>query len=155
MKPVAPESASDYAQWVMSTIDPAVLVPLRAAAQDATKRAYAPYSKFFVGAALLFDDGTVVTGCNVENVSYGLTSCAERNALFRAISERGPGAKIVAIAVANAAGVACPPCGACRQVMSEFVTADAVVTFPGERGWETLPFAQIFPSSFHFVPEAP
>lgn len=138
----------------MSTIDAAALERLRAAAQDATKQAYAPYSKFYVGAALLFDDGIVVTGCNVENVSYGLTSCAERNALFRAISERGSGPRIAAIAVANAAGVFCPPCGACRQVMSEFVTTDAVVTFPGERGWETLPFAQIFPSSFHFVPEA-
>jgi cytidine deaminase len=135
------------------SIDPAVLARLRAAAQDATRNAYAPYSKFYVGAALLFDDGSVVTGCNVENVSYGLTSCAERNALFRAISERGPGAKIVAIAVTNAAGVASPPCGACRQVMSEFVTADAIVTFPGDCGWETMPFAHLFPSSFHFVPE--
>lgn len=135
-------------------VDIAVLERLRGAAQEATGRAYAPYSKFYVGAALLFDDGRVVSGCNVENVSYGLTSCAERNALFRAISEHGAGAKIVAIAVANAASAPCPPCGACRQVMSEFVTADAVVTFPGERGWETMPFAQIFPMSFHFEPEA-
>jgi len=63
---------------------------LRAASIEASKNAYAPYSRFFVGAALLLDDGSVVTGCNVENVSYGLTSCAERNALFRAISEGGP-----------------------------------------------------------------
>jgi cytidine deaminase len=137
----------------MSSFDPAVLDRLRASAQDAAARAYAPYSKFCVGAALLFDDGSVVTGCNVENVSYGLTSCAERNALFRAISERGPEPKIVAIAVANSAGAPCPPCGACRQVISEFAAAGAVVTFPGERGWETMPFARIFPSSFHFVPE--
>jgi cytidine deaminase len=136
------------------SVDLGVLERLRAAAREATKRAYAPYSKFYVGAALLFDDDSVVTGCNVENVSYGLTSCAERNALFRAISEHGAEAKIVAIAVANAAGAPCPPCGACRQVMSEFVTADAVVTFPGERGWETMPFAQIFPNRFHFEPEA-
>ena len=138
----------------MSSIDSTVLERLRGTAQEAAARAYAPYSNFHVGAALLFDDGSVVAGCNVENVSYGLTSCAERNALFRAVSERGPGPKIVAIAVTNAAGARCPPCGACRQVMAEFVTADAVVTFPGERGWETMPFAQIFPSSFHFVPEA-
>lgn len=134
-------------------VDIAVLERLQAAAQEATGRAYAPYSKFYVGAALLFDDGCVISGCNVENVSYGLTSCAERNALFRAISERGAGAKIVAVAVANAAGAPCPPCGACRQVLSEFVTADAVVTFPGARGWETMPFAQIFPSAFSFEPE--
>lgn len=138
----------------MSNVNAEMLERLRAAAKEATRRAYAPYSRFFVGAALLFDDGSVVTGCNVENVSYGLTSCAERNALFRSISERGAAAKIVAIAVANAAGAPCPPCGACRQVMSEFVTADAVVTFPGEQGWETMPFAQIFPSSFYFEPEA-
>jgi cytidine deaminase len=137
----------------MSMVDIAVLERLRAAAEEATGRAYAPYSKFYVGAALLFDDGSVFAGCNVENVSYGLTSCAERNALFRAISERGAGAKIVAVAVANAASAPCPPCGACRQVLSEFVTADAVVTFPGERGWETMPFAQIFPSAFSFEPE--
>jgi len=138
----------------MSSIDPAQLERLRVTAREASSRAYAPYSNFHVGAALLFDDGSVVAGCNVENVSYGLTSCAERNALFRAISERGPGPKIVAIAVTNAAGAPCPPCGACRQVMAEFVTADAVVTFPGEHGWETMPFAQVFPNSFHFVPEA-
>lgn len=117
-------------------------------AQGAAQHAYAPYSKFFVGAALLFDDGSIVTGCNVENMSYGLTSCAERNALFRAISERGPGRRIAAIAVANRNGMASPPCGACRQVMSEFVTADAVVTFPGDNRAETWPFAELFPCSF-------
>lgn len=138
----------------MSSIDPAVLERLRTTAREAAARAYAPYSHFHVGAALLFDDGSVVSGCNVENASYGLTSCAERNALFRAISERGPGPKIVAIAVTNAASAPCPPCGACRQVMAEFVTAAAVITFPGERGWETMPFTQIFPNTFHFVPEA-
>jgi len=104
----------------MSSIDAALLDRLRHAAAEAALHAYAPYSKFFVGAALLFDDGSIVTGCNVENVSYGLTSCAERNALFRAISERGSDRRIVAFAVANRSGAACPPCGACRQVISEF-----------------------------------
>jgi cytidine deaminase len=134
----------------MAIPDSAALEKLREAAQNAAVHAYAPYSKFYVGAALLFDDGQVVTGCNVENMSYGLTSCAERNALFRAISERGAGAKIAAIAVANRNGAASPPCGACRQVMSEFVTPHAVITFPGDQGPETLLFAQIFPHSFHF-----
>lgn len=115
---------------------------------EAAARAYAPYSHFYVGAALLFDDGSVVTGCNVENMSYGLTSCAERNALFRAISERGAGRRIRAIAVANRNGAASPPCGACRQVMSEFVTPDAVVCFPGADGPQTRTFAEIFPCSF-------
>lgn len=132
----------------MSEIDKGMLQRLRTAAMDAAGHAYAPYSKFYVGAALLFDDGAIVTGCNVENMSYGLTSCAERNALFRAISERGPGRKIRAIAVANRNEAASPPCGACRQVMSEFVSADAVVIFPGDSGPENRPFAEIFPFSF-------
>jgi cytidine deaminase len=132
----------------MSGIKDETLQHLREAAVAAAGNAYAPYSKFYVGAALLFDDGSVVTGCNVENMSYGLTSCAERNALFRAISEGGAGRKIRAIAVANRNGAASPPCGACRQVMSEFVTANAVVTFPGESGPETRSFAEIFPYSF-------
>jgi len=136
----------------MSEIDEPAMEKLRRAAEEAATRAYAPYSKFYVGAALLFDDGSVSTGCNVENASYGLTSCAERNALFRAIGERGPGPKIVAIAVVNRNGAPSAPCGACRQVMSEFVTADAVVNFPGENGPETHPFAEIFPASFHLEP---
>jgi cytidine deaminase len=129
-----------------------ILDGLRAAAAEAASRAYAPYSHFCVGAALLLDDESVVTGCNVENMSYGLTSCAERNALFRAISEGGPGRRIRAIAVANRNEAASPPCGACRQVMSEFVTPDAVVCFPGENGPETLPFADLFPFGFVLEP---
>jgi cytidine deaminase len=138
----------------MSSIDAALLDRLRHAAAEAALHAYAPYSKFFVGAALLFDDGSIVTGCNVENVSYGLTSCAERNALFRAISEQGARRKIVAFAVANRSGAACPPCGACRQVISEFVTPDAVVTFPGDHGPVVRPFAEIFPCTFTLAPDA-
>ena len=130
-----------------------MLERLRAAALEAARHAYAPYSKFYVGAALLFDDGALVTGCNVENVSYGLSSCAERNALFRAISERGPGRRITAVAVANRNHAASTPCGACRQVLAEFVTPDAVITFPGESGPQTLPFAEIFPCAFTFTPE--
>jgi cytidine deaminase len=135
----------------MDPIVPEVLDRLRRAAVEAAENAYAPYSQFYVGAALLFDDGEIVTGCNVENVSYGLTSCAERNALFRAVSERGPRRKIAAIAVANRNGAPCPPCGACRQVMSEFVTPGAVVTFPGDNGPVVRPFAEIFPCSFSFT----
>jgi cytidine deaminase len=130
-------------------LDPALAVRLLSAAREAAAHAYAPYSNFRVGAALLFDDGHVVTGCNVENVSYGLTSCAERNALFRAISERGPAHRIAAIAVTNLNNAASPPCGACRQVMSEFVTPDALVLFPGDGGVEIRPFAELLPFSFH------
>jgi cytidine deaminase len=136
-------------QILMPMIDPDTLRRLREAAEAAAHHAYAPYSKFHVGAALLFDDGTVYTGCNVENMSFGLTNCAERSALFRSVSERGADPRIVAIAVTNLNGAASPPCGACRQVMSEFVSPDAVVSFPCDRGLETRAFSEIFPFSFH------
>jgi cytidine deaminase len=119
------------------------------AARAAAAHAYAPYSKFRVGAALLFDDGSVVTGCNIENMSFGLTSCAERNALFRAISEHGAARRIRAIAVANLNSQPSPPCGACRQVLSEFVTPDAVVTFPSAEGIVTKAFRDLLPFQFH------
>ncbi len=86
------------------------------AAVDARKHAYARYSSYQVGAALLCDGGQIITGCNVENASYGLTICAERVAIFNAISQGLR--KFTALAIATADGG--PPCGACRQVMSEF-----------------------------------
>lgn len=132
----------------MTETNPTV-AQLMEAARAVAANAYAPYSKFRVGAALLFDDGLVVTGCNVENKSYGLTSCAERNALFRAISEHGAGRKIRAVAVTNLNGQPSPPCGACRQVLSEFVTPDAVVSFPSANGIETRAFRELLPFQFH------
>lgn len=123
-----------------------------AAAHKAAGKAYAPYSKFRVGAALLFDDGYVATGCNVENVSFGLTICAERNAVFRAIDERGAEHKIVAVAIANLNNAPSPPCGACRQVLSEFAAADAVIYFPGDKGMETQLLATLLPFGFHLDP---
>lgn len=137
----------------LTVIDSAAIEKLQNAARKAAPNAYAPYSRFRVGAALLFDDGFVSTGCNVENMSYGLTSCAERNALFSAIAERGASHKIVAIAVTNLNEAASPPCGACRQVMSEFVSATAVISFPGNNGLELRPFAELFPFTFHLDPQ--
>jgi cytidine deaminase len=129
---------------------------LQQAATRAAENAYAPYSHFRVGAALLLDDGTTVTGCNVENISYGLTICAERSALVRAISEKGPGLRVKAVAVTNLNHAASPPCGACRQVLSEFVTEDAVICFPSESGTESLPFATLMPFAFKCaLPSAP
>ena len=81
------------------------------AAQEAAKNSYSPYSRFRVGAALRLAGGEIVTGANVENVSYGLTICAERSALVRAVSEFGPEIRITAVAVANLNGTASPPCG--------------------------------------------
>ncbi len=123
---------------------------LFAQARQAAAHAYAPYSQFRVGAALLLDDGSIITGCNVENASYGLTICAERSAVVRAISERGGALGIVAVAVANENSSASAPCGACRQVLSEFVTPEAVVIFPIEGGepGPVLAFSQLFPHTF-------
>ena len=88
--------------------------------------AYVPYSSFPVGAAILFEDGTVVSGCNVENASYGLSLCAERNAMTTAVGEGR--LKPVAIAIAGGGdGTICPPCGACRQFLSEFNSNMSVV----------------------------
>lgn len=91
---------------------------LRAAAREAMGRAYAPYSKFPVGAAAVVDDGRVVVGCNVENASYGLTLCAECG-LVSALNASG-GGRLVAFACVDAAGAALMPCGRCRQLLYEF-----------------------------------
>ncbi len=85
-------------------------------ASKARNLAYAPYSKFRVGAALLAKDGEIFTGCNVENASYGLTNCAERTAVFKAVSDGVTEFTAIAIAVPGGAS----PCGACRQVLNEF-----------------------------------
>lgn len=87
-------------------------------AQAAVEQAYAPYSGFRVGAALLCADGSVVTGCNVENASYSLTICAERNAIFKAVSQGQR--DFAAIAIYVDSDEIFPPCGACRQVLAEF-----------------------------------
>ena len=85
---------------------------------EARQQSYSPYSNFAVGAALLCEDGTIYKGCNIENASYGLTNCAERTAIFKAISEGHRKFKALAV-VADTEGP-CSPCGACRQVMKEF-----------------------------------
>ncbi|NLK12381.1 MAG: cytidine deaminase [Candidatus Phytoplasma sp.] len=87
----------------------------------ASKKAYAPYSKFNVGAALELKDGTIIHGANIENGSYGLSSCAERNALFSLISQGYDKADIVSITVTGNTKEPISPCGACRQVMSELL----------------------------------
>lgn len=99
------------------------LSKLLEAAREARLRAYAPYSNFHVGAAVLSDDGRIVIGANVENVSYGLTLCAERNAVTRAVIDKP--CRIRAVAVCADALVS--PCGACRQVLSEFADTECLV----------------------------
>lgn len=99
-------------------------------AQGASQSAYAPYSHFRVGAALLCEDGSVVMGCNIENRSFGLTICAERNAVAKAISEGKREFTAIAVYCADSPQPV-PPCGACRQVLSEFVGEDFPIHFRG------------------------
>jgi len=119
------------------------------AARAAAKKAYAPYSKFRVGAALLTAQGEIFAGCNVENASYGLTNCAERTAIFSAVAHSGPKLDIRAIAVLNAKGLPCAPCGACRQVIYEF-GPDAMVYFPTADGWQEMHITALLPEGFRF-----
>lgn len=94
-------------------------------AKQAAEKAYAPYSNYFVGAALLTDDGQVFQGCNIENASYGATNCAERTAIFKAVSEGY--CTFSKIAVAARDGSTAYPCGICLQVMQEFMPAGTVI----------------------------
>ncbi len=100
------------------------------AATEVAQRAYAPYSSFRVGSALRLSNREMVTGVNVENMSFGLTLCAERSAVVRAVAQFGPEIRIEAVAVVNLNDSASPPCGACRQVLAEFAKPDALISFP-------------------------
>ena len=112
---------------------PISLDQLAQAALDARQQAYAPYSRFYVGAALLAADGTLYTGCNVESAAYSATVCAERTALLKAVSEGARQFVAIAIAGAPAAHPTPPlpdyvyPCGLCRQMLYEFITNDIQV----------------------------
>jgi len=133
----------------MTELTPEIENQLWSAAEAAAQQAYAPYSDFHVGAALLTSAGEIVTGCNVENASYGLTNCAERTAVFRAVAEGklSKGISIEAIAVVNRERRNCTPCGACRQVLSEF-GLDAVVLFLHEDERKRLTVSELLPESF-------
>ena len=116
-------------------------------ARKAMKNAYAPFSHFKVGAAILTSKGDIFLGCNVENSSYGMTNCAERTAIFSAVAEKGPKLEILAVAVTNEQGVPCSPCGACRQVIYEF-GPEAVVFYQSKNGWTESPIADLLPEGF-------
>lgn len=117
------------------------------AAQKVKENAYAPYSHFHVGAALLTENGKIYSGCNVENTSYGLTICAERNAIFRMISDGER--RIAEILVIGDTEEFLPPCGACRQVMIEFSTNDTVVYLCNKHGqWKKTTMAELMPYTF-------
>jgi homotetrameric cytidine deaminase len=124
------------------------LLSLLDRARQAAQHAYAPYSNFRVGAALRLSNGEIVTGVNVENVSFGLTICAERSALAQAVSQFGPEIRVEAVAIANLNAVASPPCGACRQMLAEFILPDAPVIFPSTGGDRVLSFNELLPLAF-------
>ncbi len=120
---------------------------IEVAAQALTK-AYAPYSQFRVGAALLTTTGKIYAGCNIENVSYGLGVCAERNAIANAIIAEGSDTiEIRAIAVTNSQNVPCSPCGACRQVIWEFGQQTQLI-FQGNQGWQNSTIKELLPAGF-------
>jgi len=117
------------------------------AARAATRKAYAPYSRFHVGAAILTARGTIFSGCNVENASYGMTNCAERTAIFSAVAAEGPGLVVRAVAVHTNSDQPCAPCGACRQVIFEF-GPQAVVMFSARGGAAELGIRDLLPHGF-------
>jgi cytidine deaminase len=123
------------------------------AARTAMKNAYAPYSKFRVGAAILTSTGKTFLGCNVENASYGMSNCAERTAIFAAVAEMGPEIEVLAVAVTNDRGIPCSPCGACRQVIYEF-GPDSVVFFQGKKGWKESAITELLPEGFRLERDA-
>ena len=112
-------------------------------AKEAMKNAYAPYSQFRVGAALLAKDGSVFTGCNVENASYGATNCAERTAVFKAVSEGYREFEKIAI-VASSGDYASP----CRQVLAEFMPEGKVLLYSEQKGMVTYTVRELLPMGF-------
>lgn len=114
---------------------------------EAKKNSYSPYSNFAVGAALLCKDGKIYRGCNIENGAYPTSMCAERVALFKAVSEGER--DFIGIAIVSSSGEITPPCGACRQALSEFVKGDfKVILAKNQDEYKTYDFAELLPLSF-------
>ncbi len=131
-------------------LDPDQQQRLVEAARAMLDKAYARFSHFQVGAAVLTERGSVYGGCNVENSSYGLTICAERSAVFAAVGAEGPGMRVRAIAVCarhQGRDQAASPCGACRQVIFEF-GPEALVLFQGQSGPQQVSISDLLPGGF-------
>jgi cytidine deaminase len=130
----------------MKSIKPETIDQLMKKAREAYEKAYAPYSHFKVGAALLGNSGNIYTGCNVENVSFGLTICAERSAVAQAVSsgER----EFSAVAVFTDASQPTPPCGACRQVLAEFSDDMTIIMETAQGKREVLTLRELLPHRF-------
>ena len=122
---------------------------LRQRALAVAAKAYAPYSKFRVGAAVLLEDDSVIEGCNVENASYRLTTCAEQTAIAAAVALHGPALRIRAVIIVNLNETASQPCGACRQTIHEFSSPQTEVFFPAANGTLTrCTIADLLPHAF-------
>ena len=130
------------------SLDPVAphLAALRAAAERAMRNAYAPYSEFLVGAALLTPDGTVIAGCNVENASYPAGICAERAAIGAAVASGHR--RFVAVLIRTEADAPTPPCGVCRQVLAEFGTALIVIAHAATGTEARWTLADLLPHPF-------
>lgn len=129
-----------------STHSDPVIQRMRALAEDAATRAYAPYSNFRVGAAVLCEDGEIFAAANVESASYSLTICAERNATFQAVSSGCT--QIIALVVFTPTDRPCPPCGACRQVISEFGPNAEIFSFSATGEWLHANIRDLLPHAF-------
>jgi len=132
-------------------LSPAQILELQRRALEVAHHAYAPYSHFRVGAALLLEQPSdIVTGCNVENASYRLTVCAEQAAIAAAVGLYGPTIRIRAITVTTLNGVACQPCGACRQTIQEFSGPDTLIIYPSAPNtFSQTTIGEILPAAFH------
>jgi cytidine deaminase len=123
-----------------------IIQKMRAVAEVAAGKAYCPYSKFPVGAAVLTEEQEVFAGCNVENVSLGLTMCAERNAVFQAVSKGHR--KIVALVIVTPTSDPTSPCGACRQVINEFGNQAEVFSFGKDGNVQYFRLNKLLPEAF-------
>ncbi|AWR97206.1 cytidine deaminase [Acidianus sulfidivorans JP7] len=120
-------------------------------AKEATKNSYSPYSKLKVGAAIVSDDNEIFVGCNIENSSYGLSICAERVAIFNAISKGKKKFKKIAIITSEGNGIM--PCGACRQVLSEFSDNIEIITLNNDKKIVKFRLSDLLPYSFKLKSE--
>jgi cytidine deaminase len=137
------------------SITPDQLAHLHELATTVAQNAHAPYSNFRVGAAILLEPAahippnTIITGCNVENASYRLTTCAEQSAIAAAVALHGPSLRIRAVVIVNLNNAPCSPCGACRQTILEFSTPTTRIYFPGLNAAPTeATIADLLPHAF-------
>ena len=140
--------------WPSSSVSPGRLLDL---AREAAQRAYAPYSRFHVGAAMLFEGDDVIKACNVENASYGITVCAERAAVVIMVSQGKKNPLAIAVAGSHENSddyfsIACPPCGACRQALAEFAP-DMLVVVASKDGAKVYELKKLLPHSFTLDPD--